>query len=230
MSSFNDSVSLILNTVFSTESPIFQTIQHNNNNNNQNVFFNSLIAFINGFIFVMGFISNILCFIICLRPNMRSQSTFRWLAALSVSDFIVNWIISFWLVLVFGSNGHFMMKVVNKHICQLRYSILVPSMTTSAWIIVMISIERLVCIMFPLKVHLFANKFANVGIPTIYTVLGSLFIFTYVGYDYSNGNCVSHKDFYHLYQVIVVLFGILYSYIPLSLILVLNIAIIYKNH
>ena len=51
-----------------------------------------------------------------------------------------------------------------------RYFLLMTCMQISAWILVMISIERLVCIYVPLKIHLFANKFAQIGIPATFII------------------------------------------------------------
>ena len=110
-----------------------------------------------------------------------------------------------------------MKTVANSLFCKLQYGAAVPSMVTSAWVVVMISIERAACVKFPFKIHLFADKFAKYGIPAVFIIFGSLAVPTYLAYDYSNGLCVGHTDYVNVFYILVTSYGILYSFVPLNL-------------
>ena len=72
---------------------------------------NLIKPYIFGIIFVVGLFSNILSLLICLR--LRSQSSFRWLSALSLSDIVVNISLTLWMFLPKIENEDFWNKVVS---------------------------------------------------------------------------------------------------------------------
>ena len=58
-------------------------------------------------VFTLGILGNPLSFAICLRPSLRKLTTFKWLAALAVVDWVMSFLDPLWWWLQTISEGAF---------------------------------------------------------------------------------------------------------------------------
>lgn len=182
----------------------------------------------------LGSFGNICAFLV-LWKNIRKVSTYTYLCALAVVDLIVliTGLLRLWV-------GQFVTDVLDSHeiICKAGIFLGYLSSDISVWLIVIVTIERFIVVIFPLKSLRLCNlKVARISIALVVVVFVSvnihfLWSVKLQEYHYNNvtiSKCQAQRQFQYLVEDIWpwVDAGI-YSFVPFFSIIVLNCFIIRK--
>lgn len=190
--------------------------------------------FVPPILLVVGTLGNVLSFFILIK-NVRKASTYSYLCVLAFMDLLVLYIGLFRLWL-----GHVMLDVANKNniLCKLAVFLGYFSSDTSVWLIVAVTIERSIVVMFPLKAPRLCsvrNARACIGVIVIFfTIVNSHFLWSVQLWQFSFNHtiisrCQAKLNYTDLVEDVWpwVDAGI-YSFVPLIIIIVLNSFIIKK--
>ncbi|XP_045194441.2 probable G-protein coupled receptor 139 [Mercenaria mercenaria] len=183
---------------------------------------------------IIGTLGNLFSFFILLK-NVKKASTYSYLSVLALMDLLVLYIGLFRLWL-----GQFMIDVedFNNIICKLVKFLGYFSSDTSVWLIVAVTIERTIVVMFPLKASRLCNaRNARISIAALlsfFCVINCHFLWSVQLQHFSYNDtiiatCQAKPVYTRLIEDIWpwVDAGI-YSFVPFSIILILN-SFIIKN-
>lgn len=183
---------------------------------------------------VIGTLGNVFSFLILLK-NVKKASTYSYLSVLALMDILVLYIglCRLWI-------GQFMIDVENMSnlLCKVVVFMGYFCSDTSVWLIVAVTIERSIVVMFPLKASRLCNarnaRICIALIVVIFTVINSHFLFSVHLQQFSYNNTVISKCqavpfFSHLTDDIWPwVDAAIYSFVPFLFIIILNTFII-KN-
>lgn len=96
---------------------------------------------------VLGTIGNIFSIVVLLQKSMRRQTTVMYLVALSFNDMAVLYIglLRYWILVTFEIDvRHF-----SEFLCKVHIWLVYVTVDTSAWILVVVSFERLALVWYP---------------------------------------------------------------------------------
>ena len=187
-----------------------------------------LIKYIYSFITIQGILTNFISILVLTRPTVSKTSVSWYLLMLAVTDTLV-------LVLDFVNN-YFkeVLKIktigMNTTVCVLyRYAFNVL-FTTSSWLVVIVTLERMLAVCLPMKVMVIASRtkarFISLGIFLFIAIYNCFNLWVWEAKDqdcdWASGWETFHSNAYMLMT------GFLYSYIPTLSIFMFNIIIIYK--
>lgn len=182
------------------------------------------------FILLLGSIGNLLSFLVLRQPSMSQISSYVYLATLAVVDEIVlvSCLLYSWLIHLLGAS------LRTNFLCKSLHTVGTASAWLSVWLIIALTVERVIVITFPLHANRLASPTrAKVIICTLavsFVVINLHFIETVgiVNYDAnSTANTCNFKLRYVGFgKVWSIIDATLYSYIPLLLISIMNAAIL----
>jgi len=100
-------------------------------------------------IVIMGTIGNVISFIVLIRRRMRRNSINIYLAILACADTVVLYISAFktWLRVIAG----FELLHVSNALCKITIFIFMLASHLSAWLIVLVTADRLIVVCFPFR-------------------------------------------------------------------------------
>ena len=109
----------------------------------------SFMAYVLPVVILVGLFGNFLSFIVLVTPSMRKTSVYFYLTILSLSDSIVLIVSAFktWLRIVFS----FELLHQSSISCKVIFFFLNLSYHTSAWIVVLVTLDRFVAVWLPFK-------------------------------------------------------------------------------
>ena len=172
---------------------------------------------------VVGIISNILTLVLMRRPFMMKTSTAVYCTHLAVADLMhiiqLN-VLTWWRK--FGSVKWYPFAY-NDATCKLRYVLNYVCLTWPAWLVVAMTLERLLAVLFPLKTKMWNTRktatIACLGIALLsFAVWGVLFLM----WGVSTGPCDETKVQEFLREWGYILAVTLYSIAPTILLVVMN--------
>lgn len=168
----------------------------------------------------VGTMGNILSLIVLCRKKIRKSKIGIYLIILSISDLTV---LFFGLLEVILRTFRF--YVIHKSLLMCRvwlFFMMFPS-DFSSWLTVIITLERAICVCFPIRSHyVFKSGCTIRWIIISIMILGSLNAVDIYFWQYRNRRC------YPRHYLQTVFHGTLYSYLPATIIMACNIAIAYK--
>lgn len=96
---------------------------------------------------ILGTIGNIFCIVILLRKNLRRHTTVVYLVALSLNDLIVLYtgLMRQWIKITFDVD----VRLLSEFSCKFHMWMVYVSLDTSAWILVIVTLERVALVWFP---------------------------------------------------------------------------------
>ncbi|XP_045206618.2 C-C chemokine receptor type 1-like [Mercenaria mercenaria] len=144
-------------------------------------------------LFFVGLTGNTLTIIVIKRLGFRKQPTLTFLLCLAISDIVVlcTGLPRYWILYVFDYD----LKTASNANCKLYYFFLYMTMQYSSWILVGVTVERLIKVYFPLKYRSLYN-YRKVIIELILTLfvlilVNGHFFFTNGINEYTEGDCSS---------------------------------------
>ncbi|XP_045203526.2 C-C chemokine receptor type 1-like [Mercenaria mercenaria] len=178
-----------------------------------------------------GLTGNCLTIIVIKRLGFGKQPTLTFLLCLAISDIVVlcTGLPRYWILYVFDYD----LKTASNANCKLYYFFLYMTMQYSSWILVGVTVERLVKYYFPLKYRTI-YRYRKVVIIELLVILFILilvnghFFFTNGINDFTEGDCSSLNPDFHYFDENVftfIDFSIL-SVIPFLIMLVCNILLV----
>ncbi|KAK6179059.1 hypothetical protein SNE40_011505 [Patella caerulea] len=178
---------------------------------------------------LLGLSGNTLTIIVMLSKHFRKMSVSIILVALAFSDTT--------LIILLPFNKGFVREILGVDIralssigCKLFFLIFRSAKMTSSWFVVFLCLERFVAVWFPLKTRFICTKRnACIGLMIVY---GFLFSFngawTFAS-RLANGACIPHyPEPAYLSAIFIVLGTIIYSILPICLLMILTPLICYK--
>lgn len=132
----------------------------------------AMIRIIPPILFFIGLTGNILTILILSKKKNRITSTAVFLMFLAVSDIciLLTTILTHWIFIVWD----FDIRTVNDTACKLHVFLTYFSIHFSSWVLVLVTIERMICVLIPHKVHFLMNR--KKGIISLVVVALCLFI------------------------------------------------------
>lgn len=181
-------------------------------------------------IFILGTLGNIVSLIVMLRPTMRTSSSAFYLSSLAVADTVVLLVgcLRRWVFEVFGED------LLNESAaaCYSLNFLQYWSFDVAVWILVAMTIDRVIVVMAPLKSHLYATKkrasIALVSLMILCAIINChLFATTYLKESPGGNICTARAEYDDFFEHIWSwLDASIYSFIPFTVLLILNIIII----
>jgi hypothetical protein len=181
-------------------------------------------------LFCFGLTGNILTILIIKRLGFRKQPTLTFLLCLAISDIFVlsTGLPRYWILYVFQYD----LRTTSNANCKLYYFFLYMTMQLSSWILVGVTVERLIKVYFPMKYRgLFSYKTVIIGLFVtlfILVLVNGHFFFTNGINNYTDGECGSlNPEFFYFDENIFTFidFSIL-SAVPFIIMLICNILLI----
>ncbi|XP_022330573.2 cysteinyl leukotriene receptor 1-like isoform X1 [Crassostrea virginica] len=95
----------------------------------------------------LGTIGNVFCIVTLLRKNLRRQTTVIYLVTLSVNDLVVLYsgLLRQWMLKAFDLD----IRHLSEFSCKLHLWVVYLSLDSSAWILVVVTLERVALVWFP---------------------------------------------------------------------------------
>jgi len=121
----------------------------------------------------VGTVGNVMSIMVLLRPRMRGKSVYLFLLLLAVADTAVLYVSGFktWIRVVTG----FELMNVNDFSCKSVNFLVLFFQHMSAWIVVLVTVDRFVAVWFPLK----ASSWCNVTRASITTAICAFLFASY---------------------------------------------------
>ena len=197
-----------------------------------------IIRYIFPAIVFSGTIGNILSAIVLMRQRMRSKSIYFYLFLLSIADTIVLYASAFktWIRILTG----FEMLHLSAASCKTFMFLLVFGQHMSAWLIVLVSLDRFVAVWFPFRSAVFSNiRRARVMgvVVTLLMLLSNSHVFWTIHLLPSFHNstappssfrCTPHQDDWFMNEAFNYVKFASYSFVPFFIVLVFNVGIIIR--
>lgn len=182
-------------------------------------------------IITFGTIGNALSFLVLVRCHMRSTSVYTYLMALAVADTCVLYVSAFktWIKLISG----FELLHSSMHSCRLINFFILLSLHLSAWLIVLVTVDRFMVVWFPFKASSLCTV-TRARLATVAMVMISVAYNCHVFWTYElsidammhRAYCGPIKTYGFMAKPFECLKLTTYSLIPFLVIVVLNFAII----
>ena len=188
-----------------------------------------------------GTIGNILSAIVLMRRSLRSKSIYFYLFLLSIADTIVLYASAFktWIRILTG----FEMLHLSAASCKTFMFLLLFGQHMSAWLIVLVSLDRFVAVWFPFQSANLSNirraRLIGLGLTVFMTLCNSHVFWTIhllpSSYDDnttvagSNFHCIPDPDGWFMNEAFNYIKFASYSLVPFFFVLLLNIGIIVQT-
>ncbi|XP_045203525.2 galanin receptor 2b-like [Mercenaria mercenaria] len=181
-------------------------------------------------LFFIGLTGNCLTIVVIKRLGFRKQPTLTFLLCLAINDIIVlcTGLPRYWILYVFDYD----LKTASNANCKLYYFFLYMTMQYSSWILVGVTVERLVKGYFPMKyrrIYSYRKVIIELLVTLFILILvNGHFFFTNGINDFTEGNCSSlNPDFRYFDENVFIFidFSVL-SVIPFIIMLVCNILLV----
>lgn len=180
---------------------------------------------------VIGLIGNVCTILTVSRPQFRKLTTRRILCALAVSDSLMLFINPF--------NQEFMIDLWEQDVralstfgCKLFFVMYRAGKFSGSWCIVLVTVERFVAVLFPLKVrYLMSQRAVIISICIVYLVSFTVAISWTFSTGITNGICspdLVTADTAKAHKAFVVLGAFVYSIGPVIIMLTLVPPIVYR--
>lgn len=147
-------------------------------------------------ILCIGTIGNVLSFTVLTRPKTRTHSTAVFLIALTIVDFIAMWSGLIRIIL----EGYMGIDIRNicTGLCKLHIFLIYASTHASSWLIVGVTVERIVCVWMPLKMRqVRSRKLALLVCCVIILTLSAVNSHLLIGFElsmYDDGNILNSTE------------------------------------
>ena len=200
-----------------------------------------IIRYIFPAIVFSGTIGNILSAIVLMRRSMRSKSIYFYLFLLSIADTIVLYAsaLKTWIRILTG----FEMLHLSAASCKTFMFLLLFGQHMSAWLIVLVSLDRFVAVWFPFKSAIFCNiwraRSTGIVLILIMTLSNSHVFWTIHLMPYfpdlnstappTSFRCAPRQDDWFMNVAFNYVKFASYSFVPFSLVLMFNIGIIIRT-
>lgn len=188
-------------------------------------------------IIILGLIGNILSIFVLRRSAMKYLGISKYLILLSFSDFVIcaSGTTIMWTDVVFGIN----VRSFDKYFCKISVYVNRIFMVYSSWILLVISVDRLDHVFFPLKIARSKRLSLKLGIPFFviaiwqsYTLYFYEVISSPVDLQLAKASCRisdrNKKVSEGVLRLASVIFTTFYSVIPCIILTICNIAIVCK--
>lgn len=187
------------------------------------------------FIFLVGTVCNFLTFLVMRRKKMRHQSTYFYMAVLAIADEMVLMIgcLNYWFYVFMNIN----IMIVSVYFCKLACLFLYGMFHFCVWIVVIMTIERFIAVALPLQ----ANRLCTVKRAKLYTLvlvciiflINIHFLFSHTVFKRENSDELgcqpkNTKFEFLMHKIWPWIDASIYSFIPLSLLIIFNILIIHN--
>ena len=175
----------------------------------------------------IGLLANTLLIVVIIRGSLRHSVFMTMLIVLAITDNVE--LLSSDLLQLGLLGNHLSPSLM---FCRIFLFICQSSATMSAWMVVLISVERFIAIFYPLKVHIFLSMkrtyiiISCVGVLICISKVYHLFsssIFTYSNMTVCYIGANDKSD-----VIFSIVHGLFYSFIPFCIITVLNVKILKK--
>ncbi|XP_060601034.1 C-C chemokine receptor type 1-like [Ruditapes philippinarum] len=178
-----------------------------------------------------GLTGNILTILVIKRLGFRKQPTLTFLLCLAISDIFVlcTGLPRYWILYVFQYD----LRTASNANCKLYYFFLYLSMHLSSWILVGVTVERLIKAYFPMKYRgLFSYRIVIIGLFVTFVTLVLInghFFFTNGINNYTEGSCGSlNPDFFFFDENIFIFIDFsIVGAVPFIIMFVCNILLIH---
>jgi hypothetical protein len=207
---------------------IFQT---NDDDDLKNQYIVEFYAF--PFIVIVGTICNILTFMVMRRKRMRNQSTYFYMAVLAIADemVLINGCLNFWIYLYTKQN----ILILTIFSCKLASFAFYATLHFSVWLVVVMTIERFIAVALPLKANSLCTvkraKTVTITLALLIIVINFHFLFTHsLSKSGESYGCMPITENYEFFmeKIWPWIDASIYSFIPLSILIVFNILIVYN--
>lgn len=195
-------------------------------------------TFIPAVILFFGTLGNVMSFIVLCNLTGKTVSTFIYLSILALVDqfVLICGLLRSWI-------DHLLMSKMenrNKIFCKLSQFLGTSASVLSVWLIVAVTLERTIVISFPFQAHNLIQKNRAIIIATIMACviifLNSHFLFTVdlvktisaIDNSKNISLCIFSNQFSSFETSWILIDAIVYSFLPFTLILILNIVIMVK--
>lgn len=178
-------------------------------------------------VFIIGTVGNLLSFLVMVRKRMRSSTTAFYMACLAVADTLVllTGCLRRWILEVFEVD----LLNVNTVACHSVNFLQYLSFDIATWILVAMTIDRVVVVTNPLKAYRYSTRAraaaSIVILIVLFVGLNSHFFFTT---EHNERNICTAAEQYREFYVAIWSWidAVVYSFLPFTLLLLLNIIII----
>ena len=194
----------------------------------------TLILYIPPVLLFLGTFGNILSFIILMHRSMRRQSTYIYLAVLSITDTLVIYIglLPIWIGELTGYNirnqGNWTCKIIN--------TVASTVSDYSVWLIIAVTVERYIAVCHPLKATTMCTRVRAIkvimGLLALLLAINAHFLWTVETQLFKHGGeyipqCVAARNFNMLVEYVWPwMDAFIYSFLPFAVLMVLNVLII----
>ena len=190
-----------------------------------------LLKYLTPIIVIVGTIGNMLSFAVLLRKPMRGTSVYVYLAALAWADTAVLYLSAFktWIRIMTGWE----LLHVSEAGCKILMHLFVVSLHMAAWLIVAMSVDRLIAVLMPFRAVSWCSTFRARIISLIMLIIFymiHLHILWKFRLEEEHGHyqCAGGSFDYFIVEVFPWLRLVTYSIIPFCIVLILNVIIISK--
>lgn len=188
-------------------------------------------------IIILGLIGNILSIFVLRRSSMKYLGISKYLILLSFSDFVIcaSGTTIMWTDVVFGIN----LRSFDKYFCKISVYVNRIFMVYSSWILLVISVDRLDHVFFPLKITRSKRLRLKLGIPFFVIAIWQLYTLYFyevisnpVDLQFAKASCRisdrNKKVSEGVLRLASLIFTTFYSVIPCIILTICNIAIVCK--
>lgn len=224
----------IWNISDSNASSIFEMLNRHANGIRGMQLYSTILKYILPVIFAIGMTGNVLNLIVLRGKEMNSQSTSLFLTALAISDTLILLfgLLPTWLTIVFQIDIFTQWDALCKSLSHILYS----SSHISAWLIVIVTINRYIIICKPFLTRELCTrtkaKKSIIGVLTLCLIINIHLYWTVSlddDHDTASHKCRGDKQYkYFTTNILPMLDAGVYSVIPCCLLLIFNALIIRK--
>ena len=182
-------------------------------------------------IVLMGTVGNALSFCVLVRRRMRSTPMYFYLTLLAVADTFVLYVSAFkvWI----RALTQFEVLHVSNVGCKLIMFILLCSFYMSAWLVVLVTLDRFLVIWFPFRGYLLMRirqARLTAAVLAVVVVVYNVHIFWTIGLHRlgSSPTCVADEDNFFMTHVFEYLKLISYCVVPFFIVIGLNVGILVR--
>ena len=182
-------------------------------------------------IVLMGTVGNTLSFCVLVRRRMRSTPMYFYLTLLAVADTFVLYVSAFkvWI----RALTQFEMLHMSNVGCKLFMFILLCSFYMSAWLVVLVTLDRFLVIWFPFRGYLFMRirqaRLTAAVLAVVVAVYNVHVFWTMKLYQYeSNPTCDADENNFFMTHIFEYLKLISYCVVPFVLVVALNVGILVR--
>lgn len=178
-------------------------------------------------IFLLGFLGNLLSFAVMVRKSMRASSTAFYMAALALADTMVllvgclrRWVVEVWNVDLLNDSAA---------ACYIVNFLQYWSFSFAVWILVIMTIDRVIVVQNPLKAHLYATRRrAALSLFIVSLICAGINIHFFFTTTYDERLvCTAKREYLEFYRYVWSwVDATVYSFLPFVSLLVLNTLII----